>query len=82
MAIDLYEQHDQERREEAARAYREAPEFPALEAEAARRGYRKATISEINASANSARFAIDLFCWRGGLWVATGESLPSMPHCE
>jgi len=69
MAINLYNVHDQQRREAAAAAYRTAPEFSALEAEAATHGYRKATVSEINASADSAPWAIELFRWRGGLWV-------------
>jgi hypothetical protein len=70
MAINLYSQYEQQDREVAAAAYLAAPEFPAIEAEAAQRGYRKATIGEINASANSAPWAVTLFCWRGGLWVA------------
>jgi len=70
MAINLYSQHEQERREIAASEYLAAPGFAALEAEATRRGYRKATISEINASAECAPWAVELFCWRGGLWVA------------
>lgn len=70
MAINLYSQYEQQDRESAAAAYLADPEFPALEAEAARRGYRKATIGEINASADTASWAVDLFCWRGGLWVA------------
>lgn len=69
MAINLYNVHDQQRREAASAAYIAAPEFPALEAEARQRGYRKATVSEINASADCAPWAIELFCWRGGLWA-------------
>jgi len=69
MAINLYTQYEQRDREAAAASYLDAPEFLALEAEAAQRGYRKATVSEINASADTAPWAVDLFCWRGGLWV-------------
>lgn len=69
MAINLYNVHDQERREAANANYVAAPEFPALEAEAAKRGYRHATIAEINANAECTPWAIELFCWRGGLWV-------------
>jgi hypothetical protein len=69
MAINLYNAHEQERREAATSAYLTAPEFPALEVEAAKRGYRKATLKEINASAECAPWAIELFCWRGGLWA-------------
>lgn len=69
MAINLYDTHDQQRREAAAADYLASPEFPALEAEAAKRGYRKATIGEINASADCAPWAIELYCWRGGLWA-------------
>lgn len=70
MAINLYSQYEQQAREAAAAEYLKAPEFPAIEVEAAKLGYRKATISEINASADTAPWAVDLFCWRGGLWVA------------
>lgn len=69
MAINLYDTHDRQRREVAATDYLAASEFPALQAEAAKRGYRKATIGEINASADCAPWAIELFCWRGGLWA-------------
>ena len=69
MAINLYNVHDQQRREAANAAYVAAPDFPVLAAEAAKRGYRHATPAEINASADSAPWAIELFCWRGGLWA-------------
>jgi len=69
MAINLYRQHEAEAREAAAKDYFAAPEFATLEIEAAKRGYRKATISEINASAESAPWAVELYRWRGGLWV-------------
>jgi hypothetical protein len=69
MAIDLYEQHDAERRAACNAEYVAAPEFPSLEAEAKRRGYRHATLREINASADCAPWAVELFCWCGGLWV-------------
>lgn len=69
MAINLYDQHDTERREAANAAYVESPEFAGLEREASARGYRHATLSEIHASAESAPWAVELYCWRGGLWV-------------
>lgn len=69
MAICLYDQHDTERREAYHREYVTADGFAALERSADQRGYRKATISEIHASAESRPGAEELFCWRGGLWV-------------
>ena len=69
MAICLYNQHDAERRETNHREYIQAAEFPALVSEAKGRGYRKATLSEIHASAESRPGAEELFCWKGGLWV-------------
>ena len=67
MAICMYDEYA--RREAAHAAYVSAPEFPALDAEAKSRGYRHATMSEINSSARSGNGAPDLHCWRGGLWV-------------
>jgi hypothetical protein len=69
MAINLYNVHDAERREATHAEYTSAPEFAALERKAAQRGYRHAALGEINASAMSAPWAIELFCWRGGLWA-------------
>ncbi|WP_431290425.1 hypothetical protein [Burkholderia cepacia] len=70
MTINLYDEHDRARREAANAAFVAAPEFPALEAKAKARGFRHATLSEINASAERAQWAPDLYSWRGGLWVA------------
>ncbi len=70
MAIDMYKVYESEQRFKATADYIAAPEFADIEIEANSRGYRKATISEINASAERTTFAPDLFCWRGGLWVA------------
>lgn len=73
MTVNMYREYERLDREVAHREYITAPEFPALESEALKRGYRKATISEINASAESAFGASsDLYCWRGGLWVKVG----------
>lgn len=58
-----------ERREAAHTAFVSAPNYPALEQAARQRGFRKATIGEIHASAERASFACDLYSWRGGLWV-------------
>ena len=69
MAINMYHVHEADARAAANAEYTAAPEFPALEAEAAKRGYRHATLGEINASADSAPWAVELHCWRGGLWV-------------
>lgn len=69
MAIDLYKVHDAERRAAAHAEYVAAPDFAGYEQEAQERGYRHATLSEINASAERASWAPDLYCWRGGLWI-------------
>jgi hypothetical protein len=69
MAICLYDQHDAERREASHREYLQAEGFAELVSAASERGYRKATLSEINASAESRQGAEELFCWKGGLWV-------------
>ncbi len=77
MAINIYNVHDTQRREAANADYVQAPEFAALEREANRRGYRHATISEINASADSAPWAVELLCWKGGLWPPLNNTGPS-----
>lgn len=69
MAICLYDQHDAERRDASHREYIAADVFPALDSTANERGYRKATLREIHASADSRPGAKELFCWMGGLWV-------------
>ena len=50
------------------RSYIEDPDYPAIEAKAKARGFRKATADEVRASANSVRGAPDLFRAYGGLW--------------
>ena len=47
--------------------------FPAVEAMAKARGFRKASASEVRASAQRAPWAPDLFCAFGGLWVKEFE---------
>ena len=69
MAVCMYREHDRQERESANADYVACSGFPALAVEAESRGFRKATISEINASAERAQWAPDLYCWRGGLWV-------------
>lgn len=69
MAIDMYDEHAAEQREKRHREYVAHPAFEALQAKALQRGFRKATMQEIHASARSAPFALELFSWRGGLWV-------------
>jgi hypothetical protein len=69
VAVSQYDIDAKERREAAAAAYFSSPEYPAIEAEAARHGYRKATINEIHASAAGSPGDTELSCWRGGLWV-------------
>lgn len=65
----MYDQHDRDRREACHSEYVNSVGFSALESIANQRGYRKATISEVNASAESHTGAEDLFCWCGGLWA-------------
>lgn len=69
MTICMYDQYDKIAREDAARTYQQHPDFPAIEREALVRGFRKATIAEINASVNSTPWAVELHSWRGGLWI-------------
>ena len=71
MAVCMYREHERQDREAASAAYVLAPGFAALEVEAAAKGYRHATIAEINAGAQQAPFAPDLYRWKGGLWVRT-----------
>lgn len=81
MAIDMYRVHEQDQRAERHAAYVADAKFSTIEAEALQRGYRHATLSEINASADrSAGWAPDLFCWRGGLWVEmASDTLKAQP---
>ncbi len=67
--MNMWDAYDQEQREKANADYISAECFNALEQEALRRGFRKATIAEINRSANSRWTDDDLHCWKGGLWV-------------
>ncbi|MBC3421819.1 hypothetical protein [Pseudomonas sp. RW3S2] len=69
MAVCMYREHERQEREAAHASYLADPQFPAFQAEAKKRGYRKATISEVNASAERVQWAPDLYCWKGGLWV-------------
>lgn len=70
MTACMYREHARQDRESAHAEYCEAPGFYELEAKAKAKGYRHATISEINASAErSAGWAPDLYCWHGGLWI-------------
>lgn len=70
MAVEMYQVHESERREACHKAYITDDYFPVLEEKAKARGYRVATISEINASATAKGVnAPDLYCWAGGLWV-------------
>ncbi len=54
-------------------SYTSAPEFPAIATKAAAKGFRKATASEVRASAERSSWAPDLFCAFGGLWVKEVE---------
>jgi hypothetical protein len=74
MAINQSNLDERAAREAATAAYEAAPGFRALCAEADKRGYRKASISEIHAHAERSPWApADLFCWKGGLWVKKVE---------
>lgn len=74
MAISMYDEHDRERREKCHADYIADPNFAEIEGEARSRGFRKATIDEIHASAESLPFAAELFCWKGGLWAKLQEA--------
>lgn len=70
MAIEMYQVHEAERREACHKAYITDDYFPVLEEKAKERGFRIATLSEINASATAKGVnAPDLYCWAGGLWA-------------
>lgn len=74
MAVEMYQVHEAERRAACYAAYIADEGFPELEEKAKARGFRKATISEINASATAKGVnAPDLYCWAGGLWVKLEE---------
>lgn len=69
MAVCMYGEYARQDREAAHAEYCASPRLRELEEKAAARGYRHATISEINASAERAQWAPELYCWAGGLWV-------------
>lgn len=70
MTVNMYRVHESEEREACHAAYVADTDFPALESRARARGFRHATLSEINASADAKGVSsIDLHCWAGGLWV-------------
>lgn len=76
MAVEMYQVHEAERREACHAAYISDDYFPVLEQKAKERGFRKATISEINSSATAKGVnAPYLYCWAGGLWVKIEERL-------
>lgn len=66
--MDRYDENHQQ--------YISDPAFPAVEAKAKAKGFRKATASEVRASAQRTPWAPDLFCAFGGLWIKEVE-----PHC-
>lgn len=63
-----------DRYDENYQCYTSDPGFPAIEAKAKSKGFRKATAREVRASANRAPWAPDLFCAFGGLWIKEVES--------
>ena len=50
-------------------AYTSSPNYPAIEAMARAKGFRKATPSEVRASAEKRTGYPDLHCAYGGLWI-------------
>ena len=50
-------------------AYTSSPDYPAIEAKARAKGYRKATAAEVRASAQKHVNYPELYCAFGGLWV-------------
>lgn len=53
-------------------AFIQHPDFPALEAKAKAKGFRKATASEVRASAQKHVGYPELYCAYGGLWIKLG----------
>ena len=50
-------------------AYTSSPDYPAIEAKAKAKGYRKATAAEVRASAQKRVGYPELYCAFGGLWI-------------
>ena len=50
-------------------AYTSSPLYPAIEAKAKAKGFRKATPAEVRASAQKHPGYLELHCAYGGLWV-------------
>ena len=50
-------------------AYISSPDYPAIEAKAKAKGYRKATAAEVRASAQKRVGYPELYCAFGGLWI-------------
>ena len=50
-------------------AYTSSPGYPAIEAKAKAKGFRKATAAEVRASAQKRVGYPELYCAFGGLWV-------------
>lgn len=70
MHIDMWNVNAKQNREVANLAYVAEPNFLDIERQANLKGFRKATILEINASADHQPWAADLFTWRGGVWIS------------
>jgi hypothetical protein len=75
MAIDRYKTHAREDRELAHAKYIAHPDYPAAVKEAAARGFRPATIIEINRSAEGRGINSDLYRWKGGLWIRQSDDV-------
>jgi len=68
-ACHTFEDYARRERAECSHAYRSDARYSELVEKAKVRGFRPATPAEIEESATSARGAIDIYSWRGGLWV-------------
>ncbi|MGZ8158360.1 MAG: hypothetical protein ACXWT4_06080 [Methylobacter sp.] len=55
--------------EENHNTYINDPNYPVIAAKAKKKGFRKATASEVRSSANNQPWAIELYSAYGGLWV-------------
>jgi hypothetical protein len=55
--------------DENHQAYTGSPLYPAIEAKAKAKGFRKASAAEVRASAHKHPGYLDLHCAYGGLWV-------------
>lgn len=55
--------------DENHQAYTNSPQYPAIEAKAKAKGFRKASAAEVRASAHKHPGYPELHCAFGGLWI-------------